>query len=141
MEKYIGAPSAGLQAFSVRLGKIFFNLSVALIVVCAAGFVSFAATAAVLLVGLVVILLTLGTIFVIAPGFFSALLAVAQATADIAAFLLENMAWFGSAAAAAALLSILLLACDRQAPHPARISIAGCILAAAAVMIVVAVRS
>ena len=68
------AKNVELSQFATRLGKIFFNLSILFLVFCLCGILSFISTALILIVGFLVIIITLGTIFVINPDFWDGLM-------------------------------------------------------------------
>lgn len=62
---------AEFKNLSIRIGIIFSNLSIFLLVLCISGYLSFIATALIFLVGIIIIILTVGTAFAFIPNFFS----------------------------------------------------------------------
>lgn len=126
--------------FGLRLGKIFFNLAIFLLIFCVCGMVSLLSTAFLFLVGAVVTILSMGTIFVYAPNFWNSIVAGMKATANFSNFVLGNAYIFLSITILLSALSVVLLALDRQNKHTARIVVSSINLAFAVLfMIFVAV--
>ncbi len=94
---------------SIRIGIIFSNLSIFLLVLCISGYLSFIATALIFLVGIIIIILTVGTAFAFIPNFFSIITSGATITSNIAGFLTENFYIFASICIACAINSLVLL--------------------------------
>lgn len=102
--------------------------------------VSLLSTAFLFLVGAVVTILSMGTIFVYAPNFWNSIVAGMKATANFSNFVLGNAYIFLSITILLSALSVVLLALDRQNKHTARIVVSSIILAFAVLfMIFVAV--
>lgn len=109
-----------VQFFLVRLGKIFFNLSVLFLVLSFCGVLSFFLTAFTFLIGVLVTIVTLGTVFSFAPDFWSNLLSGTAFFADLANFFLQYRLVFAGVSVAAAVAAIVLLSLDRREKHAAR---------------------
>ena len=126
-----------LKEFSIRLGKIFSNISILALLLCFSGILSFVATAFILLIGLVVIILSIGTIFVIVPNYFDILMSTSEVSVKISAFFLENFYIFASIAIIGAILSFVLLLLDKRTKHIGRIVISSIVIAIVIIAIIV----
>ena len=126
-----------LKEFLIRLGKIFSNISILALLLCYSGILSFVATALILLIGLVVIILSLGTIFAIVPNYFDILMSTSEVSVKISAFFLEYFYIFASIAIIGAILSLVLLLLDKRTKHIARIVISSIVIAIVIIAIIV----
>lgn len=126
-----------LREFSIRLGKIFSNISILALILCFSGILSFVATAFILLIGLVIIILSIGTIFAIIPNYFDILMSTSEVSVKISAFFLENFYIFASIAIVGAVLSLILLLLDKRNKHIARIVISSVVIAVVIITIIV----
>ena len=126
-----------LKEFLIRLGKIFSNISILALLLCISGILSFVATAFILLIGLVVIILSVGTIFAIVPNYFDILMSTSEVSVKISAFFLENFYIFASIAIIGAVLSLILLLLDKRNKHIARIVISSVVIAIVILVIIV----
>ena len=126
-----------LKEFLIRLGKIFSNISILALILCFSGILSFVATAFILLIGLVVIILSIGTIFVIVPNYFDILMSTSEVSAKISAFFLENFYIFASIAIIGAILSLVLLLLDKRTKHIGRIVISSIVIVIVIIAIIV----
>lgn len=126
-----------LKEFLIRLGKIFSNISILALLLCFSGILSFVATAFILLIGLVVIILSIGTIFVIVPNYFDILMSTSEVSLKISAFFLENFYIFASIAIIGAILSLVLLLLDKRTKHIGRIVISSIVIAIVIIAIIV----
>lgn len=126
-----------LKEFLIRLGKIFSNISILALLLCFSGILSFAATAFILLIGLAIIILSVGTIFVIVPNYFDILMSTSEVSAKISAFFLENFYIFASIAIIGAILSLVLLLLDKRTKHIGRIVISSIVIAIVIIAIIV----
>ncbi len=125
------------KCFLIRLGKIFSNISIFSLILCFCGILSFVATAFILLIGLTIILLTIGTIFIVVPNYFEIIMSASQISAKISAFFLENFYIFVSIAIVGAILSLVLLLLDKRTKHTARIVVSSIVIAVAIITIIV----
>ncbi len=139
MQKSHATPLArnDLKQFLIRLGKIFSNISIIALVLCFSGILSFVATAFILLIGLVIIILSIGTIFIIVPNYFDILMSASKISVSISAFFLENFYIFASIAIVGAVLSLILLLLDKRNKHIARIVISSVVIAVVIITIIV----
>lgn len=128
-----------LKEFLIRLGKIFSNISILALLLCFSGILSFVATAFILLIGLVVIILSIGTIFAIIPNYFDILMSTSEVSVKISAFFLENFYIFASIAIIGAILSLVLLLLDKRTKHIGRIVISSIVIAIVIIAIIVVV--
>ncbi len=128
-----------LKEFLIRLGKIFSNISILALLLCFSGILSFAATAFILLIGLAIIILSVGTIFVIVPNYFDILMSTSEVSVKISAFFLENFYIFASIAIIGAILSLVLLLLDKRTKHIGRIVISSIVIAIVILVIIVVV--
>ena len=123
--------------FLIRLGKIFSNISILSLILCFCGVISFAATAFILLIGLTIILLSIGTIFIVVPNYFEIIMSASQISAKISAFFLENFYIFVSVAIVGSILSLVLLLLDKRTKHTARIVVSSIVISIAIITIIV----
>ena len=128
-----------LKEFLIRLGKIFSNISILALLLCFSGILSFVATAFILLIGLVVIILSIGTIFAFVPNYFDILMSTSEVSVKISAFFLENFYIFASIAIIGAILSLVLLLLDKRTKHIGRIVISSIVVAIVIIAIIVVV--
>ena len=126
-----------LKEFLIRLGKIFSNMSILALLLCFSGILSFVATAFILLIGLVIIILSIGTIFVVVPNYFDILMSTSEVSVKISAFFLENFYIFASIAIIGAILSLVLLLLDKRTKHIGRIVISSIVIAIVILVIIV----
>ena len=126
-----------LKEFLIRLGKIFSNISILALLLCFSGILSFVATAFILLIGFVVIILSIGTIFAFVPNYFDILMSTSEVSAKISAFFLENFYIFASIAIIGAILSFVLLLLDKRTKHIGRIVISSIVIAIVILVIIV----
>ena len=126
-----------LKEFLIRLGKIFSNISILALLLCFSGILSFAATAFILLIGFVVIILSIGTIFAFVPNYFDILMSTSEVSVKISAFFLENFYIFASIAIIGAILSLVLLLLDKRTKHIGRIVISSIVIAIVIIVIIV----
>ena len=126
-----------LKEFLIRLGKIFSNISILALLFCFCGILSFAATAFILLMGLVIIILSIGTIFIMVPNYLDILMSTSEVSVKISAFFLENFYIFASIAIIGAILSLVLLLLDKRTKHIGRIVISSIVIAIVIITIIV----
>ena len=110
-----------IKNFIVRLGIIFSNISIFSLILCYFGILSFISTAFILLVGLVIIVLTIGTIFIIVPDYFNIFMSVTDISAKVSAFFLDNFYLFISITILSSILSLILLLFSKQTRYIGRI--------------------
>ena len=122
--------------FGIRLGKIFFNLAIFLLIFCICGTLSILSTAFLFLIGVVVTILSAGTIFIFAPNFWDSIFAGMNATANFFSFVIGNAYIFLSIVMALSIASIVILALDRQNKHTSRIVVASIVLVVALLMMI-----
>ena len=122
--------------FGIKLGKIFFNLAIFLLIFCICGTLSILSTAFLFLIGVVVTIITAGTIFIFAPNFWNSIFAGMNATANFFSFVIGNAYIFLSIVMALSIASIVILALDRQNKHTSRIVVASIVLVVAILMMI-----
>ena len=122
--------------FGIRLGKIFFNLAIFLLIFCICGTLSILSTAFLFLIGVVVTILSAGTIFIFAPNFWDSIFAGMNATANFFSFVIGNAYIFLPIVMALSIASIVILALDRQNKHTSRIVVASIVLVVALLMMI-----
>lgn len=110
-----------IKNFIVRLGIIFSNISIFSLILCYFGILSFISTAFILLVGLVIIVLTIGTIFIIVPDYFNIFMSVTDISAKVSAFFLDNFYLFISITILSSILSLILILLSKQTRYIGRI--------------------
>ena len=110
-----------IKNFIVRLGIIFSNISIFSLILCYFGILSFISTAFILLVGLVIIVLTIGTIFIIVPDYFNIFMSVTDISAKVSAFFLDNFYLFISITILPSILSLILILLNKQTRYIGRI--------------------
>lgn len=123
--------------FLIRIGKIFSNISILALVFCFCGVISFAATAFILIFGLIAIILSLGIIFLYVPNFFDILMSAAEVSSQISTFFLNYFFIFAAIAIITSIVSLILLVTDKQTKHVARIVISSIVIAIVLIIIIV----
>ena len=126
-----------LKYFVVRLGKIFSNLSIVFLILCLCGILSFVSLAVILTFGFALIILTIGTIFVMVPNYWDILMTASQFTAKLASFFLDKFFIFVAFTILFAILSLILLKLDKQQKHTGRIVVSLIIIGIAIISIIV----
>ena len=126
-----------LTSFLTRLGKIFSNISIVALLLCLAGILSFVSTAIILLIGLALILLTIGVIFLYIPDYFEKLMKVSNISAQVSAFFMQNFAWFAVVSIIGAVVSLILLSLDRTTRHTGRIVLSSCVIGVVIITVIV----
>ena len=121
------------------LGKIFYSLSILMLIVSAFGIVSFVASAIVMLVGFTSILVTLGTIFLMVDGFWGKLQSAVNFTTRISDFIFRYYYLFTSLSIIFAVLAIIFLKLDKKR-HTGCIVFSCVIIALSVVAIIIAVN-
>lgn len=139
MQKSNTVPKSNFYAksFMIRLGKIFSNLSIFFLVLSLSGILSFVASAFVLIIGFVIVVLSIGTIFILVPNFGDLWLSSIEVTGNLATFFLNNFFIFVGLTILFAIVSLVILAFDKQNKHVARIVISSIVIAVAIISIVV----
>ena len=125
------------KSFMIRLGKIFSNLSILFLVLTLSGILSFVATAFVFIIGVCIVILSVGTIFISVPNFGQLWLSSIEVTTSLASFFMNNFFIFVALTIAFAIVSLVLLAFDKQNKHVARIVISSIVIAVAVISIIV----
>lgn len=111
-----------------RLGKIFSNISVVCLVFSLATIVSFLLTATVWLIGILLIILSVGAIFAIFPDYISTLTQGQEIVTTIATALNASVPFLMTIGIIGAVASIILLILDRRERHTGRIAFSAVIL-------------
>ena len=125
------------KCFLIRLGKIFSNISIFSLILCFCGILSFVATAFILLIGLTIILLSIGTIFIVVPNYFEIIMSASKISASISGFFLQNFYIFASIAIVGSILSLVLLLLDKRTKHTGRIVVSSIVIAIVVITIIV----
>ncbi len=123
-----------LMDFTTRLGKIFFNLSIVLLIVVIAAFSTAMIGVLILLFGFILIILSFGTIFTLVDNYFDKLTNVSGITLEISTSILQYWDILIISSILLAALSIVLLAIDKRQKHIARIVIASIIVGIAVIV-------
>lgn len=111
-----------------RLGKIFSNISVVCLVFSLATIVSFLLTATVWLIGILLIILSVGAILAIFPDYISTLTQGQEIVTTIATALNASVPFLMTIGIIGAVASIILLILDRRERHTGRIAFSAVIL-------------
>ena len=120
-----------IRAFCVRLGKIFFNLSIVLLLLSYCSVLSFMATAVVAVVAFAIIVLSVGTIFIAVPNFAEYIGNILNVSVSVNAFFLNYWYIFIPGTILCSILSLVLLLLNDQRKNVARIVISSIIIALA----------
>ncbi len=115
-----GPPPPGkdlAMMYSGRLGHILFSFSVVCMVLCCMGVASFVMSAVLILVALVGVLITLGTVFSFAPDFFTDMLDAAGNAIEFSQMLLDIFPILFACGTACAALAVVFYALDRSRRH------------------------
>lgn len=111
-----------LTYFCTRLGKILFNISILFLIFCVCGILSFISVALIMLVGFLIILANLGTIFIINPNFWNNLMSAVDISSNVSSFFMNNFYIFAGLLVGFAVLSLILLSRDKTQKHTGRIT-------------------
>ena len=125
------------KTFLIRLGKIFSNISIFFLVLCFCGILSFVSTVFIFLIGLVIIILSIGTIFAIIPNYWQSLTSITQISVEISNFFLQNFYIFAIIAILCSILALVLLLLDKQTKHTARIVVSCVVIGIVIISIIV----
>ena len=125
-----------LKTFGTRLGKILSNLSIAFFVVSLCGIFSFLSTSLILLFGFILIIISVGTIFIAIPNYWNILETSVDISSQITEFFTHNFYVFVSFALVLSVLSIVILKIDRTSKHTSRVVTSSIILALSIVAII-----
>ena len=125
------------QVFSGRLGKIFSNLSIVFLILSFCGILSFVTTAFVILIGFTLIILSIGTIFVLIPNYWNNLMTASTITVKITEFFFENFLIFISCVILFSILSFIFLKLDKQEKHSSRIILSSIVIVITIISIIV----
>ena len=129
--------NAELKTFGRRMGKIFSNLLIFTLILCLCALLSFLSVVFVWLFGIVLIILTVGTIFAMVPDYFSRLSSASNVTSNIAEFFFDNFYIFVSLCLVCAIASIVLLALDKQNKHTGRIVLSSLAIVICIILIII----
>ena len=124
------------RLYSVHLGKIFSNLSIVFVVIGLASLVTVIATGLMFLFGLILIIMSLGTVFLYIPNYFDMLLSGTEFMGGVAGFLNQFWPVFTPLAIVLAGVSIVLLAMDKHERHTGRIVLSSIIVGIAVLTLI-----
>lgn len=125
------------RLFLTRIGKICSNISIVFLLLCLSAVLSFVTTAYIFILGLCVIILSIGTIFIAVPNFFDILMSGVEFSAKISEFFLQYWYIFVSFTILFSVVSLILLATDKTSNNVARIVISSVVLFFAFVVVIV----
>lgn len=126
-----------LNNFAIRLGKIFSNISILFLILSFCGILSFVATAFIFLIGFILIILSIGTVFVYIPNYWDNLTNASRISAEISSFFLQYWYIFIAFTILFSILSLIFLKLDKNNKHTARIVISSIVVGIAIVAIIV----
>ena len=129
------------KMYMVRLGKILFGLSLIALIVSILPTVSFLMIAAYFLVWVIIVIFSLGTIFVTNPDFANSLISGTDFLANVTTTLHEASLYLLPFTIIATILAITFLALDKTDRHVARITFASIFLAIAIIMLIIRIVS
>ncbi len=123
-------PPAGemTRLYMTRLGVILSNISIVCLVICFFSVVSVIAYGLMFVLGLALIVLTLGIIFVVIPDYWNKLLASGEVFGKLAEAVFAAAPYLAGIGIACAAASIVLLLTDKHRSHTGRIVISSVIL-------------
>ena len=124
------------RLYSVHLGKIFSNLSIVFVVISLASLVTVIATGLMFLFGLILIIISLGTVFIYIPNYFDMLLSGTEFMGGVAGFLNQFWPVLTPLAIVLAGVSIVLLAMDKHERHTGRIVLSSIIVGIAVLTLI-----
>lgn len=124
------------RLYSVHLGKIFSNLSIVFVVISLASLVTVIATGLMFLFGLILIIISLGTVFIYIPNYFDMLLSGTEFMGGVAGFLNQFWPVLTPLSIVLAGVSIVLLAMDKHERHTGRIVLSSIIVGIAVLTLI-----
>ena len=127
-----------LCMYSGRLGRILCAFCVVCALLCLLETASFLFTVFVLFAGIILIVVTLGFIFRIVPGYWDKFTGWVNGSSAVAAALEGALPYIAGAGVLCGVLAVVLLALDREKRHPAAIAVAVIAAALAPVLAVLA---
>lgn len=126
-----------LKNFILRIGIIFSNISIFSLILCFCGVLTFIASAFIILIGISLILLTLGSIFILVPDYWGIFSSAINSSVGINEFFFKYFYVFAGVAIAGALLSLLFLTSDKRNKHKGRVILSAAVIALAAVSVII----
>ncbi len=120
-----------------RFAIILSNLSLVCVILSFASAVTVMISWLVWLVGLSLIAVTLGIILLMFPGYWDGLMNSSEVLSKVSAFLMQYWPIISGLGVISAIVSIVLLACDKTKNHTARIVFSSIVLALMVVAVIV----
>ncbi len=117
-----------LSFYNTRLGTILSNLSFVCLFLTLASLASFIVSFIVWIVGFFAIIFSIGTIFAIVPNYWDTMMKSAELMGKVGEVIFKLWPVVGGLGIAFSIISIVLLACDKNKKHTARITISSIVL-------------
>lgn len=123
-------------AYSVHLGKILSNISIVCMVICLSSLISTLIVGLTFVFGLIFIILTFGTVFVIIPNYWNRLISSGDLLGYLSSFMETTWPYLAPIGIICAVVSIVLLSMDKYEKHPFRITVSSIIIAITIILLI-----
>ena len=135
---FVETPAKVLSSmYFSRFAIILSNLSLVCVILSFASAITVIISWLIWIVGLSLIIVTLGIILLVFPGYWDGLMNSSQTLSDVSAFLIKFWPIISGLGVISAVVSIVLLACDKTRNHTARIVFSSVVLALIVIAIIV----
>ena len=125
------------KMYLIRFGKILFSLSLIALIISFLPSVSFLMTAFYVLIWFIIVIITLGTVFITNPDFANSLTSSIEILGNISTALYDASLYLLPTAIVMSILSIVFLAMDKTDRHIARIVFASIFLALSVILFII----
>lgn len=129
-------PKEMANIYGVHLGKIFSNLSIALAIICIASFMSMLISVLLWVLGFFMIIISIGTIFIVFPNYLDMLKSSSNTIGNITNFLIKVFPIIIPITILLAVLSIIFLSFDKNCKHIVRLIFSSLIIAGSIFLII-----
>ncbi len=133
----IFSPKIEANLFTTRLGKIFSNLSIMSLIFCSFSIFSFILLAFGLLLWVLIIILSVGTVFITVPNYTNYITSFTEIMVPVSMFFAENFLVFAIISIASSVISLVMLSMDKYHRHTARVVISSLVIIATIILIIV----
>lgn len=109
------------NCYLTRLGTILSNMAIVCVVFCMSSILSSILSVLLWILGLMLIFATLGSIFALIPNYWNKLVSLIEQSSQLLEKLIKVLPYIASVGLACAIVSIVLLAMDKNKKHTGRI--------------------
>lgn len=109
------------NCYLTRLGTILSNMAIVCVIFCMSSILSSILSVLLWILGMMLILATLGSIFALIPNYWNKLVSLMEQSSQLIEKLIKVLPYIASVGLACAIASIVLLAMDKNKKHTGRI--------------------